>query len=91
MEPAVETESIFMYSDCPHWKFKIGTGLETVFREELTYLLREYADMFVWGPEDMPCINEFVAMHSLDVDPKKKPIKQKRRNFAPERQQAIDE
>ena len=36
-------------------------------------------------------INESVAMHSLDVDPMKKPIKQKRRKFALERQQAIDE
>ena len=30
-------------------------------------------------------------MHSLDVNPNRKPVKQKRRNFAPERQRAIDE
>ncbi|KAL8120226.1 hypothetical protein AgCh_017389 [Apium graveolens] len=30
-------------------------------------------------------------MHSLDVNPERKPIKQKRRNFTPERQKAIDE
>ena len=39
----------------------------------------------------MPGLDESLAMHSLDVDPKKKPVKQKRRNFAPERQKAIDE
>nr|XP_017239743.1 PREDICTED: uncharacterized protein K02A2.6-like [Daucus carota subsp. sativus] len=39
----------------------------------------------------MPGLDESLAIHSLDVDPKKKPVKQKRRNFAPERQKAIDE
>lgn len=29
-------------------------------------------------------------MHNLDVDPKKTPVNQKRENFAPDRQQAID-
>ena len=62
-----------------------------MLKQELTHLLREYADVFAWGPEDMPGIDESVEMHSLDVDPKKKPVKQKRRNFAPERQQAIDD
>ena len=91
VEPAVKMESIFMDPDCPNRKVKIGTGLEIILKEELTHMLREYADVFAWGPEDMPGINESVAMHSLDVDPKKKPVKQKRRNFPPERQQAIDE
>ncbi|XP_074376729.1 uncharacterized protein LOC141718248 [Apium graveolens] len=59
--------------------------------KELIDLLKEHADVFAWSPEDMPGIDESVAMHSLDVDPKQKPIKQKRRNFAPERQQAIDQ
>ena len=91
VEPAVDTESVIIDPEQPNRKIKIGTGLETVFKQELTHLLREYADVFAWGPEDMPGIDESVAMHSLDVDPKKKPVKQKRRNFAPERQQAIDD
>ena len=91
VEPAVDTESVILDPEPPNRKIKIGTGLETVFKQELTHLLREYADVFAWGPEDMPGIDESVAMHSLDVDPRKKPVKQKRRNFAPERQQAIDD
>ena len=64
--------------------------MDTVFKEELIQLLRSYADVFAWSPDDMPGLDESLAMHSLDVDPKKRPVKQKRRNFAPERQRAID-
>ena len=91
VEAAVETESILIEKDNPTRKVKIGKGLDTVFKEELIQLLRDYADVFAWTPDDMPGLDESLAIHSLDVDPKKKPVKQKRRNFAPERQKAIDE
>ncbi|XP_074374458.1 uncharacterized protein LOC141714862 [Apium graveolens] len=39
----------------------------------------------------MPGLHESIAMHNLDINPNRKPVKQKRRNFAPERQKAIDE
>ena len=67
----MDTESVIIDPEQPNRKIKIGTGLETVFKQELTHLLREYADVFAWGPEDMPGIDESVAMHSLDVDPRK--------------------
>lgn len=38
----------------------------------------------------MPGINESIVTHSLNVDPMKISVKQKRRTFAPERQHAID-
>ncbi|XP_063938044.1 uncharacterized protein LOC135147920 [Daucus carota subsp. sativus] len=91
VEAAVETESVLIDKDNPTKKVKIGKGLDTVFKEELIQLLRSYADVFAWSPDDMPGLDESLAMHNLDVDPKKKPVKQKRRNFTPERQKAIDE
>ncbi|XP_074328071.1 uncharacterized protein LOC141665984 [Apium graveolens] len=91
VEPAQQTIEVDLEPGNPTRKIKIGKGLETTFQKELIDLLKEYADVFAWAPEDMPGIDESVAMHSLDVDPKHKPIKQKRRNFAPERQQAIDQ
>ncbi|XP_017252905.2 uncharacterized protein LOC108223256 [Daucus carota subsp. sativus] len=91
VEAAVETESVLIEKDNPARKVKIGKGLDTVFKEELIQLLRNYADVFAWSPDDMPGLDESLAMHSLDVDPKKKPVKQKRRNFTPEWQKAIDE
>lgn len=39
----------------------------------------------------MPRVDELVVVHKLNVDPRKKSVKQKRRNFAPNRQAAIDE
>ncbi|XP_074374612.1 uncharacterized protein LOC141715023 [Apium graveolens] len=91
VEPAVQTMKVELEPGNPTRKLKIGKGLGTSFQKELILLLKEYANVFAWAPEDMPEIDQSVAMHSLDVDPRKRPIKQKRRNFAPERQQAIDE
>lgn len=34
--------------------------------------------MFAWSPEHMPSIDVFIAMHSLDIDPQQKSIKQKK-------------
>ena len=39
----------------------------------------------------MSGIDERVIVHSLNVDPKKKPIQQKRRVFTPERNKAVME
>ncbi|XP_074374329.1 uncharacterized protein LOC141714728 [Apium graveolens] len=72
-------------------KVKVGSGLEESFKERLVSLLREYIDVFSWSPRDIPGLHESIAMHSLDVNPNRKPVKQKRRNFTPERQRAIDE
>jgi hypothetical protein len=39
----------------------------------------------------MPGIDSSVILHRLNVDPNHQPVKQKKRNFAPERNQAIHE
>uniref|UniRef100_A0A2N9FQA7 Uncharacterized protein n=1 Tax=Fagus sylvatica TaxID=28930 RepID=A0A2N9FQA7_FAGSY len=46
---------------------------------------------FAWSHEDMPGINPSIISHKLNVDPSLRPIKQKRRVFAPERNNAIME
>lgn len=69
----------------------IGSGLENSVRQNLINLLRRYPDVFAWQPEDMPGLYEDVAVHNIHIDPKARTIKQKRRNFTPERQQAVDE
>ena len=68
----------------------IGIGLSGTLREDLIHLLREYANIFAWSASDMPVLDEFVVVHRLDVDPNREPVKQIRRMFAPERQEAID-
>lgn len=72
VEAAVETESILIEEGNPSRKVKIGKGLDTVFKGELIQLLWDYADVFAWSPDDMPGLDESLAMHSLDVDSKRR-------------------
>ena len=88
--PVVETEKIELIPGDPSKKISIGTGLDSVFKKGLIDILRKYADVFAWSPSDMPGLDESVSMHRLSIDPQKTPKIQKRRNFAPERQKAID-
>ncbi|XP_017237355.1 uncharacterized protein LOC108210538 [Daucus carota subsp. sativus] len=88
---ATATEGIELIPGNKEKIINIGAGLDAVLKEGLTKLLRDYADVFAWTSEEMPGINESIAMHKLNVHPAAKPKIQKRRNFSPERQRAIDE
>ena len=46
-------------------------------------------DVFVWSHEDMPGIPTEVIQHKLNVNPERKPVQQRQRAFAPERDQAV--
>uniref|UniRef100_A0A2N9GRM8 Reverse transcriptase domain-containing protein n=1 Tax=Fagus sylvatica TaxID=28930 RepID=A0A2N9GRM8_FAGSY len=59
--------------------------------ESLVQFLKDNKDVFAWSHEDMPGINPSIISHKLNVDPSLRPIKQKRRVFAPERNNAIME
>ena len=48
-------------------------------------------EVFAWKQEDMGGVNPAVITHRLNVNPSFKPVKQKRRSFASERQKAINE
>ena len=45
--------------------------------------------MFAWSHEDMPGIDPSVITHRLNACPFSKPVRQKKRVFAPERDNAI--
>ena len=62
-----------------------------MIRQELIAFLRHNRDVFAWDHEDMPGIDPSVMVHRLNVSPTFPPIKQKKRVFAPERDQAIAE
>ncbi|XP_050278100.1 uncharacterized protein LOC126719609 [Quercus robur] len=68
---------------------RIGTTLSPEMRSRLIQFLKENLDVFAWSHEDMPGILPNVIEHKLNVNPEKKPIQQKRRAFAPKRNQAI--
>ena len=63
-------------------------------REDFTKLvkvLRENAAIFAWSAADMPGVSPDVITHKLNVNLTCRPVKQKRRNFAPDRSWDIDE
>ena len=60
-------------------------------RQQLINLLRINADIFAWSAINMPGIPPEVITHRLNIDPKIKPVRQKKRPFASERQKVIDE
>lgn len=53
--------------------------------KRLTHLLQMFGDIFVFSHEEMPGIYPKLAMHSLNVRPKCKPIKQRKRRMNDEK------
>ena len=68
---------------------RIGMTLSPEMRMRLVQFLKKNLDVFAWSHEDMPGLSTKVIQHKLNVDPEKKPIQQRRRVFAPERNQVI--
>jgi hypothetical protein len=72
-------------------RVRIGSLLPPKIKESFVAFLRSNTDVFAWCHDDMSGIDPSVISHRLNVDPNYRSIKQKRRNFAPERNQAIRE
>ena len=65
--------------------------MEEKTKQDLVQFLRKSIDVFVWSHEDMPRIDLSVITHWLNVYPSSKPIRQKKRVFALEWDNAIKE
>ena len=89
-EPSEELEPVSLDDDPKHLAYiysKLAKDLKTL----LTQFLRQNRDIFAWKQADMGGINPTVITHRLNTNPSFKPVKQKRKSFAPERQKAINE
>jgi hypothetical protein len=75
----------------PMKKIRISSQLPQLMKEDLVAFLRCNSDVFAWSHEDMPGIDPSVIVHKLNVDPNHRPVKQRRRTFAAERNQAVAE
>uniref|UniRef100_A0A2N9FX15 Uncharacterized protein n=1 Tax=Fagus sylvatica TaxID=28930 RepID=A0A2N9FX15_FAGSY len=69
----------------------LGTKMDRAIREAMISFLKSNLDVFAWTHDDMPGIDPSTICHKLNVDPSIRPIKQKRRVFAPDRNQAISD
>ena len=80
--PADDLEEISVSDVDPTRKLKLGSGLQQPLRGNLETFLRMNLDVFAWFHEDMLEIDTRIVAHYLNIDPKARPVKQKRRKFA---------
>ena len=88
--PSEELEPVQL-DDQPEHLVYIGSKLAEDIKSPLIRFLKKNMEVFAWKQEDMGGINLTVITHKLNVSLSFKPVKQKRRNFAPERKKAINE
>ena len=89
-EPSEELEPVSLDDDPEHLTY-IGSKLAKDLKGLLTQFLRQNRDVFAWKQTDMGGIDPTVITHRLNTNPSFKPVKQKRRSLAPERQKAMNE
>ncbi|KAK1432045.1 hypothetical protein QVD17_08934 [Tagetes erecta] len=72
-------------------KVYIGSDIPTNIEEGLLEFLKARSSTFAWKHDDMTGISKDVITHNINVDKSFRPIHQKRRKFAPERNLVIQE
>ena len=82
-------ETIELVEGSPEKTTQIGTNLSPKTREGIINFLKDNLDVFAWSHEDMPGIPASILQHRLNVDPEKKPVQQRRRVFALERNRVV--
>ena len=65
--------------------------MEEKTKQDLVQFLRKSIDVFAWSYEDMLENDPSIITHRLNVYPSSKPIRQKKRVFAPKWDNAIKE
>ena len=82
--PSEELEPIQLKDKSEHLVY-IESKLAKDVRDLLIHFLKQNIEVFAWKQEDMGGINPAIITHKLNISPSFKPVKQKRRSFAPER------
>ena len=90
-EPTEVLENVLLQEDDPKKITRIGTSMKEKARKDLIQFLRKSIDVFTWSHDYMLGIDPSVITHRLNVYPFSKPVRQKKRVFAPERDKAIKE
>uniref|UniRef100_A0A2N9ERH4 Uncharacterized protein n=1 Tax=Fagus sylvatica TaxID=28930 RepID=A0A2N9ERH4_FAGSY len=91
VKPSEELDMVKLEDEHPERTTRIGADLSPRMKESLIQFLKNNKDVFAWSHEDMPGIDPSIISHKLNVNPSLRPVKQKRRVFAPERNNAIME
>ena len=75
----------------PSKVLKLGKNLSDELREAISTFLKQNLDVFTWMHSDMEGIDPEIMYHRLNIDPDRKPVRQKRRAMDVERYQALKE
>jgi len=71
--------------------FKLGRLLSQEKQDEVATVISRHLDAFAWSASDMPGIDPDFLCHHLTMDPKVRPIRQRRRKFNEERRLVVQE
>ncbi|CAA0814729.1 Unknown protein, partial [Striga hermonthica] len=69
---------------------KIGKDLKVELRNQLITLLKKFRDIFAFTPEELTGIDPAIMEHKLNVDPLRKPVKQRLRRHGEEIDKPIE-
>ena len=75
----------------PLRKLRVRRNLAGIVKEKLVEFLKANLDLFAWSHEDMVGIDPSVMCHHLNIDPKARPVRKKRRALDPKRDAALKE
>jgi len=70
-------------------KFKLGMSFSQEMQNQIAEVIARHLIAFAWSASDMPGIDPDFLCHRLMMDPKVKPVLQRRRNFNKERRLVI--
>ncbi|GJR36059.1 reverse transcriptase domain-containing protein [Tanacetum coccineum] len=82
---------VAIHPEQPKQTIVIGSTLTEKGRKELCTLLGQNLDVFAWKPADMTGVPRSIAEHCLNIREGCRPVRQKKRGQAPERNKAIQE
>ena len=88
-KPIETLEDISLDENNPKRYTRVRADLEENIKKDLVRFLKKNIDVFAWSHEDMSGIDPSVITHHLNISPSSKPVWQKKRVFAPERDNAI--
>ncbi|KAL0387576.1 UNVERIFIED_CONTAM: hypothetical protein Sradi_2639400 [Sesamum radiatum] len=87
--PAIELLNIEPIPRDPGTTTRIGSQMNDTAREEVIQCLQCDIDIFAWTPQDKERIDPNVITHHLNIDPRVKPVKQRKMHFGPDKDKII--
>ena len=70
---------------------RIGSELEPDVKDDISKVLTQHADSFASKVIEIIGVDPWISSHSLNINPRMKPVIHKKRKFAYERQMLIAE